>query len=194
MVPSHPELPHCGNLGRLLAAYPDAVATGDVRDLHLFYPEAEGRLEPRLPGDELDLGGRRFRFLPAVLHDLANTTWGYDDASRTLFVCDGFICAHHPAAATAEEPVHAEGECRLLLSEAAGGALAPESFRMSAEGLYWTRRADPDPVFDDLDRLLAANPARILAPCHGNLIDTGAAEAARLARLAHRAVYASASS
>jgi flavorubredoxin len=189
VVASHPELPHAGNLGSLLALYPRAVATGDVRDLHLYYPGFEGRFERRRPGDEIDLGDRRFRFLPAVLHDLANTIWGYDEGSRTLFASDGFIYSHNPAAAAAAEPIHAAGECRLLLSELPTAKRSPAAFRMSAEGLYWTRRRDPEPAFDELEALLAHNPTRVIAPTHGNLIDGDLEESVRFARQAHRAVF-----
>src|SRR5258708_14042602 len=41
IVPSHPEIPHSGNLARLFRKYPDARAIGDIRDYHLYYPGLE---------------------------------------------------------------------------------------------------------------------------------------------------------
>jgi glyoxylase-like metal-dependent hydrolase (beta-lactamase superfamily II) len=191
VVVSHPELPHAGNLGRLLALYPASTAVGDVRDLHLFHPGIDRRLKPQQAGDELDLGGRRFHFLPALLHDLGNTIWGYDDLSRTLFACDGFIYAHNRASAAAGEPVHDATECRLLVSELPERPRTPEAFRMSAEGLYWTRRRDPASVFDRFDALLARFGPTLIAPTHGNPIDGDLTAISRLAREAHQQVFLS---
>jgi glyoxylase-like metal-dependent hydrolase (beta-lactamase superfamily II) len=44
--PTHAEVPHAANLGRLFNKYPDAVAVGDIRDYHLFFPEFADRLSP----------------------------------------------------------------------------------------------------------------------------------------------------
>src|SRR5680860_1207523 len=67
IVPSHSEMPHSGNLPRLLDKYPTSLVHGEVRDYHLYYPGCEDRLVPGRPGDELDLGGRRFRLLRAIM-------------------------------------------------------------------------------------------------------------------------------
>ena len=40
IFPTHAEVPHAANLGRLLNKYPDLIAVGDVRDYHLFFPSS----------------------------------------------------------------------------------------------------------------------------------------------------------
>src|SRR5579859_2972239 len=47
VFPTHPELPHTGNLPRLVQKYPDIQIVGDVRDYHLFYPQIEPNLHAR---------------------------------------------------------------------------------------------------------------------------------------------------
>ncbi|BAS14170.1 anaerobic nitric oxide reductase [Arthrobacter sp. Hiyo8] len=38
VFPTHPEIPHAGNLPALLDKYPGALVVGDVRDYHLHFP------------------------------------------------------------------------------------------------------------------------------------------------------------
>jgi flavorubredoxin len=92
---SHQEIPHTGNLGRLLRTYPNAIAVGDVRDYHLFHPEIElSRLVQMRHGDELDLGDRRIVFLDALWKDLSGTMWAYDTRLKMLFSADAFGYIH----------------------------------------------------------------------------------------------------
>ena len=108
LVPTHTESPHCGNLGRLMRKFPEAEVSGDVRDLHLFFPGCEARLRPRGVGDRIDLGGgRSYEFVDAVIRDVDTSLWGYDAGTGALFTGDGFAYAHH----------HEADQCGLLTEE-----------------------------------------------------------------------------
>jgi len=95
VFPTHQEIPHSGNLGRLLELYPQARAVGDVRDYHLFHPEIDlERLRMMQAGDRISLGDRDFVFLEAIWKDLTGTMWGYDTKIGALFTSDGFGMTH----------------------------------------------------------------------------------------------------
>lgn len=95
---SHQEIPHTGNLGRLLAKYPDCIAVGDVRDYHLFHPEAAfERLQMKHHEDRLDLGDREIIFLDAIWKDLSGTMWTYDTKLKLFFGADLFGFGHTDA-------------------------------------------------------------------------------------------------
>src|SRR3954453_238752 len=53
--PTHPELIHAANLGRLLVKFPDATVYARLRDCyHLIYPDFAGRIVGVESGDEID--------------------------------------------------------------------------------------------------------------------------------------------
>jgi glyoxylase-like metal-dependent hydrolase (beta-lactamase superfamily II) len=105
---SHQEIPHTGNLGRLLRKYPNAVAVGDVRDYHLFHPEvALDRLVQKQHGDRIDLGDREIVFLDAIWKDLSGTMWTYDTRLKLLFSADTFGYIH----------LHDENVCGTMFHE-----------------------------------------------------------------------------
>lgn len=92
---SHQEIPHTGNLGRLMAKYPDAIAIGDMRDYHLFHPEVElRRLRHMEHGEGVDLGDRQYLCLDAIWKDLSGTMYGYDTKLKFLFTADCFEFGH----------------------------------------------------------------------------------------------------
>lgn len=189
VFPTHPEIPHAGNLPFLLARYPSAVVVGDVRDYALHFPEYADRLMAKAAGESLDLGGREFRFLPAYIRDLENTLWGYDSGARIMFVSDGFSYIHDiPAPDEDDEPVHLPGQCRLLSSEMP----APPSVEQAAYGtgraLYWTKFVDVSSAFQAIEDTLASHPARLIAPAHGNVIDD-VDSMLKTSLAAHRKVY-----
>jgi flavorubredoxin len=172
VVPTHSELPHGGNLARVLARYPGAVAVGDLRDYHLFYPEVAARFRPMPAGSVLDLGGGyRLELVPALIRDMPSTIWAYESSQQVLFASDGFAYLHHPEAAEAG-PVHAPGECGRLTSELGAPPSVDAAAFFSSAALYWTRFVDnADELFARVEDLLATHPARIVAPGHGNVID-----------------------
>lgn len=99
VFPTHQEIPHAGNLGRLLTRHPGAVAVGDTREYHLYFPEIEPeRLVRKRGGDSLSLGDSDFVFLDPIWFDLSGSMWGYDTGHRALFSADGlgYIHDHSP--------------------------------------------------------------------------------------------------
>ncbi|MGE0839685.1 MBL fold metallo-hydrolase [Pseudonocardia sp.] len=159
IFPSHTEYPHAGNVARLLEKYPQARVVGDTRDYHLFYPRFAGRLEPRGVGEKIELGGRDFVVLPALLRDLPNTVWGYDTRSRTMFVSDGFCYLHD----------HRSGECALLSTERSVPSERQIAW-FNERALFWTRYVGPQKAFREIEKLFATYPPAMLAPAHGSVI------------------------
>lgn len=160
LFPTHAEVAHAANLGRLLDRYPSAVVVGDTRDYHLLWPEHTDRLRPAAVGERLDLGGSEFVFVEAVLRDLLNTQWGYDTGRRVLFVADGFAYMHH----------HAAGECGRTTEELADPPLEEFTAAFAEYALYWTRYVDVAPHCERVDRLLTELPTDVIAPAHGGVI------------------------
>jgi flavorubredoxin len=172
VVPSHPESAHGGNVGSLLDKYPAAVAAGDMRDYHLYYPEHADRLRQVDPGVELDLGGGYgLVLLDAVIEDLPNSIWAYERREQVLFTADA-LAYGHLAEATERfgEPVHRAGECALMSSEMEPPALAP-TVAITQGGLFWSRHVDIAPYLKQLDELMEQYPTRLIAPAHGNVVD-----------------------
>jgi flavorubredoxin len=171
IVPSHPELPHAANLERWLRKFPDSRVIGDVRDYHLYYPRFADRLDEAEPGRSFDLGGgHEFVLVDALIKDLPNTVWGYEATQRVLFVADGFSYTHHPPAWVAGGAPHQPGECWLTSNELPTAPSIEQAAYITRSALYWTRYVDFEPVFVDIDSLLATRPTSIIAPAHGNVI------------------------
>lgn len=160
IFPTHPEMPHAGNIPRLLAKHPDAVIIGDTRDYHLYYPEFEAQLKAMKPGESVDLGGRSFVVAEAIIKDLPNTVWGFDSGEDVLFVSDGYSFIHE----------HGVGQCALLAEEMPNLPSAKETRFINERALYWTQYHPMDPYFDRLDALRQELGVRIIAPAHGNVI------------------------
>jgi flavorubredoxin len=174
VFPTHPEMPHAGNLGRLLTRYPAAVAVGDMRDYHLYYPAFEDRFEDRREGTVLDLGGDvRFELVEGVIKDLPATLWGYERSRRVLFVSDGFAFLHHPDLGEGDHgPYHLPGECFLKVSELDQPPSLDLARWFTGFSLYWSRFTDNSAeVYARVRALLASHPADLIAPAHGCVID-----------------------
>jgi flavorubredoxin len=170
IFPTHAEVPHAANLGRILDKYPSAVAVGDVRDYHLFFPEFADRLVPMGAGESIDLGGTEFRLLDAVIKDLVTSLWAYDTRSRTLFPGDGFAYMHH----------HQAGECWRTAEEVPDLPIPAFTALFNAYALYWTRFTDIEPHIEALDGLLEQYPTSVIAPGHGSPILDPAATLPRI--------------
>lgn len=175
IVPSHPEVPHCGNVRRLLDRFPQARLAGDVRDYPLYFPEHADRLEPMPFGSVIELGGgRRFRFVPAPIKDLPSTQWGYEESGQILFVADAFSFTHHvppEEAGGLELPVHMDGECTLLSSEIEHPPTLDQIQWINERALFWTRYARAEPFLKATEELLIRHRTRLIAPAHGAVID-----------------------
>lgn len=155
---THTETPHSSGVGRLLAQFPETIACGDVEDLHLVFPQFEGRLQTMDPGDSLDLGGTKLVAVEAVFRDFAHTRWAFDTARGVLFTGDGFSYSHY----------HEGGHCGKLAEEAPALDL-PDMTALFAElAFYWTRFVDLEPYIARLeDLVLRELPVRLIAPTHG---------------------------
>jgi flavorubredoxin len=159
IFPTHPEVTHSGNLGRLLAKFPDAEACGDMRDYHLLFPSFIDRFVPMTLGDELELGNRTIVFVEAVFRDLVSTLWAYDRRERVIFTGDGLGFGHH----------HETDECGKLAEETPDLPI-PELTGIFLEyALYWSRLKDVEPHIRRLDELLTVDfPVEIVASSHGS--------------------------
>lgn len=195
VFPTHPELPHAGNLPALLTRYPAATVVGDVRDYHVHFPEFAGRFEPLAVGEFLELGDRALQMVPAYIYDLHNTLWAYETGAGVLFVCDGFGYIHDVPAVSDldfDEPVHRPGQCRLMSGEMPVPTTVDQAAYGIGRALYWTRFVDVTTIFGEVERLLESRPTRFIAPSHGNVIDD-VETMFMTSLLAHRKVYESSS-
>jgi flavorubredoxin len=188
LFPTHPELPHTGNMQRLATKYPDLRIVGDIRDYHLFYPNCASQLEPMVPGDRIDLGDTEFLVVDAFIRDLPNTQWGYAPHAHTLFSADGFCYMHRPEL-DEEDPMHVPGECGLTTSELRQPVSVENAGFFTGSALYWAR------FVDDADELYAHAAAelrdldvQIIAPTHGNVI-TDVPEMIATVHAGHKAAY-----
>lgn len=189
VFPTHPEIPHAGNLPAILERYPSARVVGDVRDYWLHYPEFVGRFDARRPGDRIDLGGREFRFVPAYIRDLENTLWGHDGGAGMLFVSDGFSFIHDvPAPDGEDEPVHRPGQCRLTSGEMPEPPSVEQAAYGTGKALYWTKFVDVSSAFRAIERTLDELPTAFIGPAHGNVIDD-VGGMLRTSLAAHRKVF-----
>jgi flavorubredoxin len=178
LVPTHPEIPHSGNLSAVLQKYPAARVTGDVRDYHLHFPELAARLSPRPRGETIDLGGLEFTFVDAILYDMPSTVWGYEAKHAVMFTSDGFLFSHHvpvpPDSGEVDVPLHLPGECALTTSELAQAG-SPIDLELGAfvlrMSIFGNRYIDAETMFGRLRRLFERYPTRLIAPAHGNVVD-----------------------
>lgn len=194
VFPTHPEIPHAGNLPRLLEHYPGAQIVGDVRDYALHYPEYSDRLVAMKPGDRLKLGGRDLVMMPAHIRDLENTLWAYDTGSGALFVSDGFSFIHDvPQLPEDDEPTHLPGQCRLFSGEMPEAPTVEQAAYGTGRALYWTKFVDVTSAFASIEKMLADYPTKFICPAHGSVIDD-VDEMVRTSFAAHRAVYEAARS
>lgn len=173
VVPSHPEIPHAGNLHKLLDKYPDAVALGDLRDYHLYYPDYVDRMKSVAADTNIDLGGGYlFTFLDPIIKDLPNTMWGFEHKERVLFSVDALGYGHLPQTADyPDEPLHRAGECALLASELRVPPPLNLATYLTQASLFWSRYVEIGPYLERLERLFDELKPRIIAPAHGNVID-----------------------
>lgn len=162
IFPTHAEVPHSGNLGRLLDKYPDAIVTGDVRDYHLLFPGCETRLVQKKVGDRIDLGRTTVIFVQALIRDLPTSMWAYDTRSQTLFVADGFSFTHY----------HEMDQCGDTAEEMSDLPISDFTALVTGLGLYWTQFTDIEPLVAQLDLMVSSDeyPVRMIAPAHSSPI------------------------
>jgi glyoxylase-like metal-dependent hydrolase (beta-lactamase superfamily II) len=172
-IPSHAEIPHAGNLPRILRKYPKCLVIGDVRDYHLYYPEFESRLLPIPKYSPLDLGGGyALTLLDAPIKDAAATQWVYESKQQVLFVSDAFNHRHSPAPDGDEtDSVHRAGECGLMTSELRELPLVEHAQANVRLALGWTRYMDATPILNEVVGMMERYPTRFVPSSHGNVID-----------------------
>jgi flavorubredoxin len=160
VFPTHPEAPHMGNIGPLIAIYPDLRLVGDLRNYHLYFPGSEARFVTMAAGESLDLGGLDLKLIPAFVHDLPNSLWAYEQTHRILFVSDAYPYTHE----------HSAGECGLFAEELASTPNPEDTTLVIERALSWSRYVDADLVAEDIDACTALYPASMIAPAHGGVI------------------------
>lgn len=156
---THGEFPHGGALPQWLNKFPDAVCVGPMVDYDLYYPEFAARIRTVRAGDSLDLGDRRFVFIPAIWRDLPKSLWAFDTADRTLFVADAFAFLHY----------HRNGECDRTQAELGPPDMGMMQF-FNERALQWTRFSDARVTFDDVAVIMEKLKPKLIAPAHGNLV------------------------
>lgn len=154
---SHQETPHAGGIGRLLALYPNAIAIGDVRDYHLFFPRFVDRFRMLTAGEAIDLGSVTFRALSAVVKDLPTTLWGHVPERGALFCGDGVAYAHH----------HHAGQCGKLAHELPELEIGTLGGLFVEQALNWLRFVDPEPYVLALHDLIEELAIKLVCPTHG---------------------------
>lgn len=169
IFPTHPEAPHMGNTGPLMAEYPELQLVGDLRNYHLYYPDAQDRFRPMKAGERLDLGGRTLMMVEAAVHDLPNTLWGYDPDEQVLFVSDAYPYTHE----------HEAGQCGLTSEELPEPIRPEDTSVVISRALNWARYVESEIVIDHLHAFLKRHPAKVIAPAHGGVI-TNPAEITRV--------------
>jgi flavorubredoxin len=171
LFPTHPESPHAANTPNIHERYPNCRVVGDTRDYALYYPKHARRLDPRAIGDEIDLGGLHFTFIPAIFKDLPSSMWGYESTHQVMFVADGFAFLHSGSSVPEDDdPLHRPGECTLTSSELIAGLTTANGDFIVRASLYWSRFVEPAGIFEQLKALLKKYPTKIIAPAHGNVI------------------------
>jgi flavorubredoxin len=160
LFPTHPESPHMGNLAPLLAQYPKATIVGDLRNYHLYHPEALHRCRDVAAGDVIDLGDRTLKFVPAIVHDLPNSLWAYDEKNRILFVSDAYPYTHD----------HEDGQCGMTSEELPAPIRPEDTATVISRALAWARHVDAGDIVKKLWRFLDENPVDIVCPAHGGVI------------------------
>lgn len=160
VFPTHPEVPHAGNIRQLATRYPDLVVCGDVRDYHLTHPTLADRLAWLKPGDSLDLGSTKVTFIEPAIRDLPNTLWAHDERSGALFVSDAFGYAHY----------HQDGQCAMVAEEIPADPTVEQIAFLNDNALFWTRFADLAPYFRKYHEIVSSFSVGLLAPGHGSVI------------------------
>ncbi|MQA91559.1 MAG: MBL fold metallo-hydrolase [Gemmatimonas sp.] len=172
LIPTHSELPHAGNLGRLLEKFEEARLVGDLADYHLYYPESTDRFVAWPKERPLKLGGGyEVLLLPAPIRDLSRTQWLYEASQKVLFVGDGFAYTHAPADGPLGEPGHSPGQCRLLSSELPKRPTPADAVLVTQNALAWAQLVDAEAIRDEVRRLMERYEPKLVAPGHGNVID-----------------------
>jgi flavorubredoxin len=154
---THSEPAHSGGTGHALAHFPDAIACGEVSDLHLIFPQFAERLRLCDPGEEFDLGGTKLRVVEAVFRDMTFSRWFFDTRSRTLFTADGFAFSHE----------HTAEHCGHFVEDLEDLDIPAHMKIHSIAAFNYTQYIDIEPYLERLKSLVDELDVNIIAPGHG---------------------------
>lgn len=152
LILSHSDYPHSANIGAFRRAWGDfdiVASSGEPSVQGLPYAR-RSRI-----GQELEVAGRRFRFLDPPLADRSHTTWIYDTEDRILFAADGFGAYHRPE--------HVERTSRTT----PGGIRGEDILDFHRDTLGWLRYVDPPRLERTLRNIFDEQPVSWVAPIHG---------------------------
>lgn len=155
LVPSHPDVPHAGNVRAIQEAYPDAELVGPRYGTgHGLYHLDEATLVGE--GDAIDLGGLEVAFHEAAFPDAAVHVWMTEETTSTLFTVDwlGFP--------------HIGDECDLCVEEFDREVTVDRLVNLNEFVLFWLKYVDVERTLATVDRVLEAYDPSIIAPAHGN--------------------------
>lgn len=158
---THSELPHAGNLQRIVEKFPSTHVL--VSNVMLPYIE----IAPVLPlsqitgvvaGKTLEFAGRPLAFIDALLRDQPGSQWIFDSHTSALFSGDGFGYYHPPT------------QCNLFSDELPAGVslAALELYHLNT--FRFLRWVIPERFGRDLNALFQKRDVRVIAPTHGNAI------------------------
>jgi flavorubredoxin len=166
MVPTHiflthSELPHAGNLQKVVERWPDIqVITSNIllKYIEIAPIMSLDQITEIQPGGPLNFSGRDLHFVNALLKDQPGSQWIFDPSTGTLFSGDAFGYYHPPEI------------CELFSDETDAGISAEffkDYHRVTFRFLRWTV---PEKLNAVLDGLFQRYPIQIIAPTHGNAI------------------------
>lgn len=155
LVPSHPDVPHAGNVRAIQEAYPEAELVGPRYGTgqELYHLDEATKVGQ---GDAIDLGELEVAFHEAAFPDSAVHVWMTETTSRTLFTVDwlGFP--------------HLGDECDLCVEEFDREVSVDRLVNLHEFVLFWLKYVDIDRTLATVDRLLTEYDPDLIAPAHGN--------------------------
>ncbi len=169
LIVSHPDVPHAGNAGAILEAYPEATLVapryGNAHDLyHLGDADLVGA------GDGIDLGRFEVAFHEAAFPDAALHVWMTERTTGTLFPVDWLGYPNRGA-----EVLRFPDEFETALT-------VDRLVQFHGRVLFWFQYVDVDRVQTEIDRLIDRYDPELVAPGHGNPIREDPIEVVELAK------------
>lgn len=158
---THTELPHTGNLGAIIRAWPDTklvVSSGILPHVELPGWVMDDQVLYGHAGTSGVYGGRTIGFLDAILKDQPGTHWMFDDTTGTLFTADAFGYLFPQEADTLFDDEIEEGVPMDWLKR-----YHESAFRFLVKSSATKANAD-------FARVFAKRHVRVIAPTHGNAI------------------------
>ena len=98
--------------------------------------------------------------MPAFVHDLPNTLWGYDPDEGILFVSDAYPYTHD----------HEVGQCALTSEELPSEIRPEDTSIVIGRALNWAHYVDAAGMLQELRRFFDTHPVNQIAPAHGGVI------------------------